>query len=308
MSLKHLQNIEFVVENSKHVKINESKVESVREIMKADKTNYWTKYCPAQFTDLAKEDLLKILWLFNSTSFSYWKDKPWIVDYKGNTSERGSWSNFLAIKRAMDEETPILDIRYQAEISNEELAHIYRANEEIPMLETRADFIRENAQVLIEKYQGNILNLIEDANYDAVALTKSLIDKFKSFEDSSVYKGRKVTFNKRAQLFSADVHYLIHSLSKIEELSGCADYKIPTPLEHYGVFEFSKKLKEKFENKQLITNQNIITEVRANELVAMELIAGNDYIAMESNNFLWINWQNIPKEKQNYFRFRSTGC
>ncbi|MFC2136354.1 queuosine salvage family protein [Bacteroidota bacterium] len=275
--------------------------------MRSKKIDYWTKHCPVQFTDYSQEDLLKVLFLFNSTSFSYWKEKPWIVTYQDNNSERGSWSNFLAIKRAVDEGIPFLDVNYQAEVSNKELTHIWRAKESIPMLEIRADFVRKNARKLIDSYQGNLLNLIEESNYDAVNLTNILLENFDTFEDSSIYKGREVTFNKRAQLFSADVHYLIHKLSGVGELSGCADYKIPITQEYHGVLEFSRYLTDMIRKKKLISEE-IVTEVRANELMGMELTAGEEYTAMESNNFYWVTWQEIPKEKRNYLRFRSTGC
>jgi len=308
MSLKHLKNIEFVVNNSEHVMLDKSKIKHTRKIMQEQTPKYWTQYCPAAFENLNKEELTKALFLFNSTSFSYWKEEPWVVEYEGNNSKRGSWSNFLSIKRAIDEGIPILDANYQANASNKDFAYFWRAKESIPMLKTRAKFVRENAEVLLEKYQGDPNNLIEESGFDAIKLTELILKDFETFKDTDTYKGQEVTFNKRAQLFAADIHYLVKPLTRVEELSGCADYKIPITLEYHGIMKFSSYLKEKIDDKKLIEDKSIITEIRANELYAMELLAGQTYSAMEANNFLWVTWQDIPKEKQNYVRFRSTGC
>lgn len=73
------------------------------------------------------------------------------------------------------------------------------------MFDKRVAILREAAAVLCTKYDGSVLVLLEDANYQAAKLVNLLARDFPSFRDECQFEGRKVRFLKRAQIFVADV-------------------------------------------------------------------------------------------------------
>jgi hypothetical protein len=108
-------------------------------------------------------------------------------------------------------------------------------------------------------------------------LLEYIVSNFSSFNDVSVYKGKKVHFYKRASLLVNDLYELSstikNNIKSLEKLLGCADYGIPRTLRRFGILEYSSDLASKIDNKELIPHDsNYEIEIRANMLYALELI------------------------------------
>ena len=105
-----------------------------------------------------------------------------------------------------------------------------------------------------------------------------IVENFPSFEDSSIYKGRRVYFYKRAQLLISDIFqafdgHKFGKLRNITELTACADYKLPFVLRRLGIFSYSYYLTDKIDNQiQIDKDSEEEIEIRANTIWVVELI------------------------------------
>lgn len=97
-------------------------------------------------------------WIFvvDTLNFSFWTEeadvsKKYIVLYK-DKHYTGYWALCAAMNRAMDEGIPITSPAYYSDITDAQLAYIFRgANEQkIPLLEERAKILRETGEALIK--------------------------------------------------------------------------------------------------------------------------------------------------------------
>ena len=81
---------------------------------------------------------------------------------------------------------------------------------------------------------------MKQANGDAVKLLDIIISAFPSFDDVSTFNGKKIYFYKRAQLLVSDIYQLFGgegygNLINIDQLTACADYKLPQSLRTLGI-------------------------------------------------------------------------
>ena len=139
-----------------------------------------------------------------------------------------------------------------------------------------------------------------------VDLLKYIVSEFRYFDDSSIYKGKRIEFNKRATLLVNDLYYMsstIHNnLKNVNNLTGCADYGIPRTLRTYGILEYSEELSNIVDNEiELKHDSNMEIEIRANMLYVLELIKekleneGIKINSIELDNVIW----HISRKKKN---------
>ncbi|MBI5345708.1 MAG: hypothetical protein HZB76_00980 [Chlamydiae bacterium] len=94
-----------------------------------------------------------------------------------------------------------------------------------------------------------------------------------SFSDTAKYKGKDVCFYKRAQLLVADIYQIFGGLINMDQITACADYKLPLILRSLGILEYSSALAEKIDSKMEIPkSSHEETEIRANTIWAVEFI------------------------------------
>ena len=139
-----------------------------------------------------------------------------------------------------------------------------------------------------------------------VDLLKYIVSEFRYFDDSSIYKGKRIEFNKRATLLVNDLYYMsstIHNnLKNVNNLTGCADYGIPRTLRTYGILEYNEELSNIVDNEiELKHYSNMEIEIRANMLYVLELIKekleneGIKINSIELDNVIW----HISRKKKN---------
>jgi hypothetical protein len=223
-----------------------------------------------------------------------------------------------ALQRAIEDGVPILDAHYRANISEKEFKNILKANVEIPLLRQRYEITKSVAKILLAKYQGDFLKVLEASENDAVKFLNLFPTDFISFEDFSEYKGKKVYFYKRAQLLISDVAEIFKregagNITNIDKLFGCADYKIPQLMRKLGILEYSKELSEKIDSKiELPHNGSEEVEIRSNQLWAVELIRQKivkrlpNVNRMQIVDHLWLLSQEKSPLDKPYHRTRTT--
>ena len=130
--------------------------------------------------------------------------------------------------------------------------------------------------IILKKPYKNFYEELYNINSDTLLL-EYIINRFPSFNDKSVFKGRTIHFNKRATLLVNDLFYLsktIHAnLGNVNNLSGCADYGITRTFRDYGILEYSDELKNLIDNeKEILHDSEMEIEIRANMLYVIEII------------------------------------
>lgn len=311
-----LDSTKYVVDNSNYVKIEKSKIDNFCKKIDHKHLKHWLSGAPFNIKTLNDEDKLNFLLVFNSISFSYWGEPKWTINYLDKEYD-GSWAMIMSIKRAIDEKKQILNPRYLAEIKQNELKDIFRANVEIPLFELRWKILREVADVSNKKYKGEFSNLVKEANNDAKLLLNLIVENFPSFADVSNYKGRKISFYKRAQLLVDDIYQLFDgkgygNLKNIDYITACADYKLPQVLRKLGILSYTKELAFKVDNKteiQKYSEEEI--EIRANTIWAVELIKEKlkhkfpNENSIHINDHLWLLSQTKSPNDKPYHRTRT---
>lgn len=311
-----LSSTKYVLENAKHVEIV---TENIRDIVKPitslikggledPSVSFGTK---GNFKDDSQLVLVE-----DSVNFCFWaeKNKPkWQVEYPKGKKNTGGWYGLVAcFERAKENKIPILDANYLSRISDNEVKKLFQgiSDTQIPLIEKRKENLNELGVKLIAKYEGQFENMIEEADNDFVKLVKLVIQTFKSFRDSTNYKGKKVFFYKRAQIVASDISYLAKyderaKLKNLSALTAFADYKLPQIFREFGILKYADKLSQKVDNYQLIpAGSEEEIEIRSSTVWVVELLRQTigKYSSPQIDNAVWLMSQDQKKLQKPYHR------
>lgn len=191
----------------------------------------------------------------------------------------GADAMIAGLKRAMQEGVPLLDAQFLANVSREQMAHIFRGNFEIPLLDERTAIFHEVGQVLQEKYAGSFANLVDQSGGRAFdngnGIVERLTQDFPSFRDTSP-EGHQ--FNKRAQLAVGMLHSRLEGSGlfhcpDVDQLTVFADYQLPRGLRNMGVLQYCPQLADTVDQGRPIPRDSQMEqEMRAFTIVAAELL------------------------------------
>ena len=203
------------------------------------------------------------------------------VDYAGN-----HWSDseamFACMKRAVDEGVPFLEGGYLAGVTRSDLAHIFRGNIEMPMLEERVEILHEIGRAIESKYGGRFYNFVQSASprcYDkGKGLVEKLVAEFPRFRDVSRYDGQEIKIYKLPQLGVWMLYASLRSsggfrLEDPEKMTAFADYIVPVALRVMNILSYSPELEKAINTHQMIprdSTQEI--EIRTHSLYATALL------------------------------------
>ncbi len=307
-----LNSIQFVVNNSKYVKIKEENIENAINLVTNNEKKSWLNSDLLDLNKYSQNQIIMYLILCESLNFCYWdSDIKWKIEYKGEWYS-GSLGLFYGISKAIQNGYDLLNIDYLEKMTIEQLDEIFKGTTSIPLLEERYEIIKQLVQEL-----KNIDDLSKalDSNND-IELLNNIINNFSNFNDISIYKGKKVYFFKRAILLVGD---LIENVKSIKEkvkndsnMLGCADYKIPQVLRHLGILEYNEELAQIVDSKQQLKHDSEMEiEVRANMLYALELIKnklhqkGIEMNSTQIDNILWLLSKNKEFKAKPYHLTRT---
>jgi hypothetical protein len=259
------------------------------------------------------------LFLLNTINHCFWPDEgspPWTVDYQNETLS-GYWALAASLTRAMEEGSPIHRATTLAKLDSETLTHIFRGGGKIPLLEERLRNLRQAGQVLLDRFQGNFIHLLEEAGGSATKLVALLAEEFPSYNDTADYGGKKVYFYKRAQLLVHDLRCTFSGQSwgtfiELENLTAFADYKIPQVLRHLSILHYEPKLAALIQNLVHIpAGSPEEVEIRAATVWAVELLrqklADQGFIvhSPQLDSWLWYLGQEDTYRAMPYHRTRT---
>ncbi|OTF74014.1 DUF2419 domain containing protein [Euroglyphus maynei] len=282
MEMLPKESAQFVMSVADHVTIDTNSVKELATRLKESVSlneydlKKWKSDNPLHPQEMVEKSIDHIFFI-DSLNFSFWPDENQDFSIDG---EIGYWALCAAIKRALNEKIPIINPEYYSHIGFQQLRYLFRTDNgiDIPMLNERVSILNENGAILIKHFKGTFVNCIRASNSNAINLLRLIYEYFPSFRDESVYKGKKVTFLKRAQILIADIWGCFEGngfgrFDDIDQLTMFADYRIPQVLHYFGILKYSPILLEKLRQNNLIMNGDPFeVEIRSASIHAIELV------------------------------------
>ena len=290
-----VDSIYYVVNHSNYVFINKANISSVLPLLTGTRKTSWLNSDILDLSKLNEEQIILYFLLCESFNFCFWdSDIKWKIEFHGEWHS-GSYGVFYAVAKAIENGKLSLDVSCLEKLTMEDLDDIFYGTTSIPLLRERFAILQG---LVCELKNISSLTKLFDVSTD-IELLDRIVNTFHNFRDISLYHGKEVYFFKRAILLVGDLSLNVDSISKKikdnNQMLGCADYKIPQVLRHFGILEYSKELSLLVDNKQEVPkNSDMEIEIRANMLYCIELIKealvsqGKDLNSIEIDNALWL--------------------
>jgi len=269
----------YVSEISSHVQIRRDAVADFsRRLYKSGiKVPPWSK---AYHLCEGGRETVSYLLVLDALNFCFWlpeKENRWEVAWESE-SLSGYFALAASLATAMQSGIPLARADYLAGLSGEMLQEILGGKGKLQLMEERARILNEVGYTLDTHYHGEASALVEAAESSAEKLVRLLAEGMPSFRDVSEYRGRRVYFYKRAQIFCADLYGAFDGrgwgdFKDIDQLTAFADYKLPQVLRELNILCYDDELARKVDNKEPVdpgSPEEI--EIRANTIFAVDLI------------------------------------
>lgn len=291
----------YVVNNSKYVKINYTKVDEMIKKINESEITYWLDTNPFGILDMGFEKIVNFLLIYHTIGdYCFWGDPKWeIATPKGKLD--GSYAiMYLIINR--------FKANNDFNMSFNEFKELLKGNVEIPLLNDRYENLVQMNEFL-KNYDKSFCEIIQNMHTDG-ELLEFIVSHFPYFEDEAEYDHQRIYFYKRAQLLTSDLLHIMEVKCGIKteyfNLIGCADYKIPQVMRCYGMLEFEQSLAEKVDQKIALPENSLQEiEIRANDLEVINYIyekTDKKYTRMDINDFIWLLGQDKIKMTKPYHR------
>ena len=308
---KVLETNKFVVDNAKHVKINYDKVnELIDELLRFNNVHYLTKV-PYAVYDMSTRDIINFLLIYDSIDFSFWGNPKWTIDANGKDLDGGIALLHCIFNLFNGRDS--LDVYQQLEnITLEEFKEVLKGNVDIPLLKERYSIVTGIAKIVNKKMNGSFYDYIKDMNTDQ-EIFNTILNNFRSFQDTRIYEGQTIYFYKLAQLLTSDILHVIEIKEQKEvdysNLLGCADYKIPQVMQGFGILEYDKELSSILEAKtEIEENSEYEVEIRASMIVVINYMweqIDKSIDRIDINDFIWSKGQDKTKTYKPYHLTRT---
>lgn len=311
MLKKVIDSCNYVVKNSKDVKINYDNIDHLIDELLVFNNKHYMLSNPFGIMDLDTKDLVNFLLLYDSIDFCFWGTPKWKIEYESKELDGGYALLCVMLNYYNNHKDKIFDI-----INNtreEELEKIFDGNVKIPLLTERVKILKSVSKIVIDKMDSNFYQSIYNLSKDT-ELFNFIVENFPSFKDERTYNEQTIYFYKLAQLLTSDILHLKNYKEQIEvdysNLVGCADYKIPQVLRSLEILEYSDELSSVIDNKELLLqNSSYEIEIRANTLKVIDYIYNKldkKIARIDINDFIWLKGKKLDKNKKPYHLTKTT--
>ena len=297
----------YVMDNSRHIKINYDKLDEFINHIDYNKLKNWLLYNPYNLLELDVEIIINLLLIFESITYSFWGNPKWEIDT--DDGKKDGTDALLYIMIMHTKKTKNTDF---SKMSFDEFKELLKGNIEIPLLIERYETVVNISKIVNEKMNGSFYNYIKDINSDK-ELFNVIVNNFESFRDERKYNGKTIYFYKLAQLLTSDILHIREALENIKvdysNLIGCADYKIPKTLRALEITEYDDKLAKLVDTKeQLEISSKYEVEIRASQIVVIDYISKRliNANSIDINDFLYIYSKKIKDIVKPYHLCRNT--
>ncbi|MCX8103061.1 MAG: queuosine salvage family protein [Candidatus Bipolaricaulota bacterium] len=306
---KVLESAHWVVEHATHVALDTDALRgSAREFAQQPLSFTWDGIHVRDRTART----VQYLFVVDCLNFCFWPEPRW--RYRGHD---GYLALATALKDAVERGDPLWDAAFLAQMDRANLREILDGEHEIPLLDERVKILREAGAVLQREYGGQAAQLVERAGRSVIRLVELLARDFSSFRDEAIYRGKRVYFYKRAQIFCADLYGAFGGrgwgeFSDIDMLTAFADYKVPHVLRQLGIVRYSLELADRIDRREeLPAGSEEEIEIRAHTIWAVELLKreleklGRPLRSFEIDWLLWDLGQREEFRQRPYHRTRT---
>lgn len=271
------------------VLINEDKISEFVENIEYSKLkfNSWKSDQFIQSDEM--DEIAQFFFIGNAINFKYWYES-----YK-HEFEYGNYKGSTAMWAVIRDNPEYMDAKYLKHIDIRKEFDLAR----MPMAEERICALREVGNELEKRYQGRIINLCNECDWDAETIVDKIVHVFPMWED--YYQG--VAFRKRACLFIAMLHGRLlpnSPLNKINKIHCLADYQVPKVLQYLGIFSYSLSLEKMIKEEKLIEYKGKYeTGIRKMTIIALQKICdrlsekGEKICPLQLDYYLWSISHNI---------------
>ena len=290
----------YVVDNSKYVQIDNTKLEKFINDLGEINYVHWSKELDL---NLNEKEWITLAFIIESMNFCFWKKPKWKIEYK-NDLVSGSNALFFAIIKQVEKDKNFLKIENLDAIDEDNFFEVLKGVEgECPFIDKRYENFREVVNYI---KNNDLFDELFSIKSD-IELLSYITNNFSSFDDKSVYKGKTIHFNKRATLLTNDLYYLSETIrnnvGNVNNLSGCADYGIPRTFRDYGLLIYNDELVKLIDNEEEIPHDSDMEiEIRGNMLYLIELIKdklrAKDIIvnSVELDSLIWLMGKKIERK------------
>ncbi len=302
-----LESCKYVTSNSKHVKINYPKLDSLIKTIDCSSLKHWLANDPYDLFELGIAKVVNFLLKFEAIDYSFWGEPKWSVDTDLGQKDGSDALLYLLLKYV--KKTNSTDF---SKMSLEEFKEILKGNVEIPLLEDRYNTLVEISNIVNHKMNGNFYEYIKTVTVDT-NLLEIIINNFPSFKDERKYNGKTVYFYKLAQLLTSDILHLREVLegTKVDysHLLGCADYKIPQTMRALGITEYDDELAKIVDAKEeMAFSSKYEVEIRASMIIAINYMKNKleNINAIDINDYFFVFSKNVKDKIKPYHLCRNT--
>lgn len=242
------------------------------------------------FPEKDDETFIEFLAVANSINFCFTDfktgKKPDIEYPKGSGQIwYGSMALAAALKRALDENIPILDKRFLTNISYQQFAKIFETiSTPFPMPDERLKNLHNIGRYLIVWQVESFSKLFKNADFRAFnsgnGIVEKLVSLFDSYKDLTFWKGHFLAFHKRAQLTVLEYQGRALSsngklplLKDAESIGPIADYQVPRTLRSLQILEYQPELAVMIDSgTEIPAGGDFEVEIRAQTIHAVMLL------------------------------------
>ncbi len=204
--------------------------------------------------------------------------------YFPHVAKRPGASGYGTVARALTdrfESEGAVDAAWLAAATPGDCARIFGQSEaDEPVAELMSLFARawnDLGRDLLCRFDGSFTRLVESANESASRLVAELMHQ-PLFRDVATYRGRAVSFFKRAQIVASDLALALDAkdwgrFRDLDRLTIFADNLVPHVLRSDGLLTYDKDLADRIERGELIAaGSEEEVEIRACSVQAVELM------------------------------------
>ena len=281
------------------VRRNPSKIDELAHLMKphlgesGGPSFYDPRHFPNETPTQNDHDTLQFFLILEALMFTIWRRtenkgvEAWDITIEGQRYI-GARGLAASLMRAIRRGPNLLDATIMAELTLPEMEDIYRDEETgqttLQMLPERHRTLNEVGRILLERYEGQAVNLFEETGGylfrdDGSGLIQQLNNHFPySFGDWPFMKlafllATALETRLDFDLPTTDTYRRVTKIRDPETFMGMADYYIPFFYARVGVFEIDDTFRQILANRTEIPRESDMEKnFRANQLLAMEEI------------------------------------
>ncbi|XP_075217034.1 queuosine 5'-phosphate N-glycosylase/hydrolase-like isoform X1 [Lycorma delicatula] len=298
---------EYISNLSKSVLIEEEGVESLSLKLYDELKNGSISVsnflkCDVHPVGMLEEKAINWIFVVDTLNFCFWAAKRnswWEITHEGNKYS-GYFGLCAAINKAIKGGIDMTDPKVYSQLELKDLEEILQGDDssvKLQLMKERLDSLHQVGNVLLEKYEGSFVNCIKNSKNSAQSLLNTVVSEFSCFRDESIYKGKKVSFYKRAQILVSDIWGFcqgkgLGEFHDIDTITMFADYRVPQVLVHFGVLKYSPELHKLLKSEVLLESGcEEELEIRGCSIEAVERVKNRvlqllEKSKSESNNIL----------------------